>query len=321
MSGWGDPVVGGVDLRRAAIRSPNYVAGSTGWTINQDGSVEFNNGTFRGVVTASTFQGSNFVINQSGEFFYSGTPASGNLIVSVTNNPGTDAFGNQYLQGLTTFDRLNNNYTNVQGAVVSFGPIAAGQPDTTHNGFVLGGGGVLTLSATTSASLTDAGVLNVFAGQPNQVSGHSGPAVQLLDTAGTSEVDFTLAGNLIKSDKTGAVLTWQTPSYAANWSNSTSWGSFGGGGNLLFRKTGLDRTWIQGVAKAATGAGTTIFTLPAGYFHPTQTTWGSAVRASGGVTSVVAIAVSNAGAVISSVTPVNGDQFLLNFEIPLGNIA
>lgn len=45
-----NPVVGGLFLVRAAIRSPNYVAGVSGWTINQDGTVEFASGTFRGVI-------------------------------------------------------------------------------------------------------------------------------------------------------------------------------------------------------------------------------------------------------------------------------
>ena len=47
---FGNPVVGGLFLVRAAIRSPNYVAGSAGWTINQDGTVEFASGTFRGLL-------------------------------------------------------------------------------------------------------------------------------------------------------------------------------------------------------------------------------------------------------------------------------
>lgn len=41
-------VVGGTTLVRPAIKSPNYVAGSTGWSINADGSAEFNNITIRG---------------------------------------------------------------------------------------------------------------------------------------------------------------------------------------------------------------------------------------------------------------------------------
>lgn len=40
--------VAGTTLVYPAIQSPNYVAGSTGWTINQDGSAEFNNITARG---------------------------------------------------------------------------------------------------------------------------------------------------------------------------------------------------------------------------------------------------------------------------------
>ena len=38
-----DPVVGETTLLRPAIRSPNYVAGSVGWTINDDGTAEFAN--------------------------------------------------------------------------------------------------------------------------------------------------------------------------------------------------------------------------------------------------------------------------------------
>jgi hypothetical protein len=36
-----DDVVGGITLIRPAIQSPNYVAGTSGWSINVDGSAEF----------------------------------------------------------------------------------------------------------------------------------------------------------------------------------------------------------------------------------------------------------------------------------------
>jgi hypothetical protein len=45
------------------IKSANYVAGSTGWTINADGSVEFSNGTFRGYISASSGTIGGFTIN------------------------------------------------------------------------------------------------------------------------------------------------------------------------------------------------------------------------------------------------------------------
>lgn len=66
----GNPVVGGTVLERAAVESPDFVTGVSGWAINQDGTVEFNSGTFRGTITAGQFQGIDFVINQQGIFFY-----------------------------------------------------------------------------------------------------------------------------------------------------------------------------------------------------------------------------------------------------------
>ncbi len=82
-------------LRLAFIRSPNYAAGVAGWTINQDGSAEFNNLTIRG-----TFKGTDFIINSSGAFFYNGAPAAGNLIASIASAAGTDAFGNTFPAGI-----------------------------------------------------------------------------------------------------------------------------------------------------------------------------------------------------------------------------
>ena len=43
-----NPVVGGTTLVRPAIHSPNYVPGISGWSINYDGSAEFNNVVVRG---------------------------------------------------------------------------------------------------------------------------------------------------------------------------------------------------------------------------------------------------------------------------------
>jgi len=55
MAGFNNPVIGGLEkLIREAIQSPNYVPGISGWTINRDGSVEFNNGIFRGTLQAGT---------------------------------------------------------------------------------------------------------------------------------------------------------------------------------------------------------------------------------------------------------------------------
>lgn len=97
-----NPIVGGTILRIPAIQSPGFVAGVSGWIIRIDGSAEFNNLVIRG-----TFSGTNFVINSSGEFFYSGTPAGGNLVASITNAAGADdGHGNAYLAGHTSYQPL-----------------------------------------------------------------------------------------------------------------------------------------------------------------------------------------------------------------------
>jgi hypothetical protein len=54
-------------------------------------------------ISGSTFEGTDFIINSSGEFFYSGTPAAGNLASSDAPAAGTDAFGNNYVAGHASY--------------------------------------------------------------------------------------------------------------------------------------------------------------------------------------------------------------------------
>jgi hypothetical protein len=53
--------VAGDTLVYASIHSPNYAQGSSGWTINKDGSAEFQNVLVRGTITASTIIGSTII--------------------------------------------------------------------------------------------------------------------------------------------------------------------------------------------------------------------------------------------------------------------
>jgi hypothetical protein len=88
---FGNPILGLETLIRTAIRSKNFLTGISGWRIAADGSAEFNNLTIRG-----QFNGTNFILNSAGAFFYNGTPATGNLIAAIAAVAGTDAFGNAY---------------------------------------------------------------------------------------------------------------------------------------------------------------------------------------------------------------------------------
>lgn len=58
---------------------------------------------------AVQLQAGDTIINPSGNFVYSGTPALGNLIVSVAPAAGTDQFGNTYLQGVTAYTTIAGN--------------------------------------------------------------------------------------------------------------------------------------------------------------------------------------------------------------------
>lgn len=98
MSGFQHDIAGGNgDLVVTSVQSPNFVSGSAGWQIAKDGSAEFNDLVIRG-----TFKGTDFELNSNGLFFYNGTPAAGNLILSIASAAGTDEFGNSYLAGFTS---------------------------------------------------------------------------------------------------------------------------------------------------------------------------------------------------------------------------
>ena len=71
------------------IRSTAYSAGVSGWTINADGSVEFNNGTFRGALGAATGTFAGSLSAATGTFTGSLTAATGTFSGSLSAATGT----------------------------------------------------------------------------------------------------------------------------------------------------------------------------------------------------------------------------------------
>jgi hypothetical protein len=141
--GFSNPIIGGGGaLVYPSIHSPNYAAGLAGWTINKDGSAEFNNATVRGTITAATIiaaliesassgrrstfdaNGDIKVYNASGavlswfdnadnaQFFYAdtGSAAQGALTASIAASSGTDPFGNAYLAGESSYANLGGGF-------------------------------------------------------------------------------------------------------------------------------------------------------------------------------------------------------------------
>src|SRR5258708_6366427 len=178
----GNPIVGGVVLRRPAIRSPNFLTGSAGWTINADGSAEFNNLSIRG-----TFNGTNFIINSTGAFFYSGTPALGNLVVSITgqSSSGTDSFGNIYGLSLCTYAQgVDNIITELNSGHIFFSSLS---PSTT---LVFPADIVLVDSTSTAVSP------ELFIHSPSGLNNAGYSSITLIGTSkdGTSQLPSILLG-------------------------------------------------------------------------------------------------------------------------------
>jgi hypothetical protein len=88
-----------------AIFSPNFLHNVSGWSINSNGTAEFNLVTIRNSITIG-----------AAEFYYSGTPAFGNLVASITGpvSGGLDPFGNTYIGGAVTYE--NSGSTPVAAA-------------------------------------------------------------------------------------------------------------------------------------------------------------------------------------------------------------
>jgi hypothetical protein len=129
-----NPIVGGTTLLRPAVRSPGYVQGVSGWTINQDGTAEFNDVTIRG----------GEIIGGTSLLYSSFPPALGNLIGSDSAGGGTDSVGNVYLPGIVAYSAGGTQATTVYGSGIGFwtatGP--GGPWTTTGDGInpVSGGG-------------------------------------------------------------------------------------------------------------------------------------------------------------------------------------
>lgn len=70
---------------------------------------------------SSAFSGTNFTINSSGAFFYTGPPALGNLYLSISNSSGTDPKGNPYVSGVVSyFSPSGAGWVRLDGGDVQF---------------------------------------------------------------------------------------------------------------------------------------------------------------------------------------------------------
>lgn len=270
--GFANSIIGGAAaLIRAAIRSPNYVTGTAGWTINKDGSAEFNNLVVRG-----TFDGTDFEVNSSGIFIYSGVPALGNLIGSIASAAGTDAHGNPYLDGVCSYG--------TSGVVqLTQGRLEQGPSQT-----AVGGG----LAASTDGSV--AGKMIIDSGL---VSGGDADAALILESnlaSGAGTVCLVSAATTIVKGPVVAQLPGSSPATAETWH---SLGAYPSGTTTRgqYRLTSEGKLELDINLTGTPASGTSSFpnTMPASY-QPAVTKRIPATQGSGGVGWVT---VSTAGVV------------------------
>jgi hypothetical protein len=318
MGGFQNPIVGGTALRIPAIQSPDFAAGVAGWIIRIDGSAEFNDLVVRG-----TFNGNNFVINADGLFVYSGTPANGNLIANITADPGTDAFGNVYLAGVVsysgpTFASLNDS--NLLLGLVS---------QAIDAGLVgLSGGDIVFLSSPTHNR--DAATISLENGLTSVTPQSAAGYPHVVIGAATAGTTAWINGAHIAASVSGGVATaetWHAPSYATLWAGATTFSGLANVSTLRYRRDAEDNVWVNGCFTATGAAGSTVCTLPAGYYNPTtlmpfeimeRQTGGGAFQVGAGYVGTTGNFHVDLGL---NFTRNNGDAYYVNAKYPLGNVA
>jgi hypothetical protein len=329
-SGFSSPVVGGDNsIIREEVKSPDFVHGVSGWSIMKNGSAEFNDLVIRGV-----FNGSDFIINPDGGFFYDGAPDLGNLIASFASASGFDAFGNAYMQGITAYSASGFatpvNHAQLQDGTLALGPgvdfihsaaafincandyswifnspVSVAGPQSTPLSLILQGG---TPGATT--------------GSANAMFG----AVQDFNTGGPA--DWHVSGSTIATDNSGVSEIWNTGTYQPNWSAASAWGTLTNLQPLHWRKSERDSLRIGGCFTAAAAAGTAIVNVPA-YVRPKATgqqPLQCGQRTSAGAITYGFVYLSSAGNLnvnsqFPTITVATGSVYLIpEQEISLGNV-
>lgn len=252
-----DPIVGGQALRIPSIHSPDFVHLVSGWTINKDGSAEFNNLTVRG-----TFMGTDFEINSAGAFFYDGTPTANNLTFSIASHAGTDEFGNVYLAGFVAYDTAGDTqlvqYIQMIQGTIFIGEVVGGVLPLLPA--EIGANGDHIFHATpvdpnNPTTTNDQLFFDIKGGATGQASGSSTtPRVQLSDSADSSAADLWMSGSVVYTDDSGTPQTKQVPTPGTGWTLSAA----------ALRGAPPCRFWREGDTVQVRGAMATTSATPAG---------------------------------------------------------
>jgi len=114
-----NPAIAGQYLVRPALRSPNYVLGSAGWTVNRDGSAELNSAVIRGSVSIG---------NPTGQHAILANPATGDAL-DVYNTSNQLVFSIDQTGRLVSQSRVSTANIVMNGGSIFF-------EDTAQNPFL-----------------------------------------------------------------------------------------------------------------------------------------------------------------------------------------
>jgi hypothetical protein len=130
--GFSNPLIGGAAaLIRAAIKSPNYVAGLAGWIISKTGSAEFNDIHVRGNIVSTNLAGTLDTIINAGIMTMN---AHGVTDTQVTYQASTDSISGVTIAAVDTTLGIGSQISLHSGA-----PTQVTQPIMMEN-FLIGGG-------------------------------------------------------------------------------------------------------------------------------------------------------------------------------------
>jgi hypothetical protein len=303
MSGFQQDVAGGNgNLIATSLQSPNYVAGVSGWQVTKTGDAEFNNVLVRG-----EFYGTSFFLNDSGVFFYNGTPGPTTLLATIAAAAGTDPYGTTVYQGFNIYGpdgSLASLVNNGSAPALLFTP-----PSVTQ----------LTARPEVFAFADFAGLVNEFmflvlsSGKSN---GGADAAIQLwsepANASGVAQIIFEFGGAVAATMTAAGFVPspWtQTASYGSGWEAS------GEGVNGFWFRTRIDGTveWMCDLKTTSSSPSSTLCTIPAAYVP-------AASLASFGMntgTAAYSVAMQSTGSAQASVSAASGARFTGSGFYPL----
>ena len=279
MGGFTHSIAGGDgNLVVDSFQSPNFVDQVSGWQVTQAGDAQFNN-----VETRGSFYGTEFIINDAGAFFYSGTPASGNLLVSIAPAAGTDTFGNAYNAGFYIYGSGGQRIGLVEvggQSILQLTPSSVAQ--LTAHPLALCGAINPGLANEYMWTLLTSGKSNSNADAAIQLFGESAdgtiPAKEVFEFGGVIAATLTAAGF--------SVDTWN------NITPQNGWAAYGFG---RYRRMPDNTVLVELDLTDSAATANTMFTLPAGY-QPVQTQFASLVIYTGSTPVMCVVQVTTGGA-------------------------